>query len=93
MRDVFRPRTEPAKTLYDAFQDEATKREGRTVSQWIHEERHAVWRTAVFYAHAHGMLVPSLDDIQRAEGSASGSVDYGAKWAYRVAEIMQGHSH
>ena len=50
MRDIFRPRFEPARLLYDAFQDEASKRKSRTVEEWISAERDRVWIAARDYA-------------------------------------------
>ena len=87
MRDVFRPRYQPAQTIYDAFQAEAAHRHG-SVEEWIERERLVVWRTARDYAQQHGLRVPTMDQIERAERSACGHVDYGAKWAYRVAEFI-----
>jgi hypothetical protein len=33
MKDIFRPVTEPARNIYDAFQIEALKRQGRSANQ------------------------------------------------------------
>ena len=38
MTDPFRPRSEPAKTFYDTFQDEADLRNGRNVAEWQPKE-------------------------------------------------------
>lgn len=38
---------------------------------------------------AHGLIVPTLQQVERAERYAMGSVDYGAKWAYGVSEVMR----
>ena len=89
MKDVFQPHTDPARMLYDAFQDEAKKRNGRTPEQWMDAERTVVWAAARDYAQQHGLRVPLMSDVMRAEEYARGSVDYGAKWAYRVAEQMR----
>ena len=88
MRDVFRPNREPARTLYDAFQREAVNRKGRSTAEWQNEERQAVWRAARDYAQQHGLRVPTLTEVRRAENSAAGHVDYGAKWAYGIAEVL-----
>jgi hypothetical protein len=87
--DFFRPRHEPARTIYDAFQAEAAKRHGRTVPQWLQAEREAVWSRARDAAQQMGLRVPTMDDVERAERQASGHCDYGAKWAYGVVECMR----
>ena len=87
-RDYFRPHGEPARTLYDAFQAEACNRDGRCEREWQWEERRAVWFAAIDYAQDHGLQIPTLAEIERIEELACGHVDYGAKWAYGVAEIM-----
>jgi hypothetical protein len=88
MKDVFRPRTDPARLLYDAFQAEAEKRPGRPVEFSVLSERAAVWRAARDYAQQHGLRVPTLVEVEKAERLAMGHVDYGAKWAYGVAELL-----
>lgn len=87
--DTFRPRTEPARTLYDVFQDEAKNRSKRIPSCWIEQERQAVWLAARDYAQQHGLRVPTIEEIKQFETSAMGHVDYGAKWAHRVAELLR----
>ncbi len=87
-RDIFRPHREPARQLYDAFQREATRRSGRSPEEWQLAERQAVWRAARDYAQQHGLPVLEMSDIEEAEVSAMCHVDYGAKWAYRIRDIM-----
>jgi len=89
MLDFFRPHTEPARTLYDAFQAEAEKRPERTCDEWIAKERMAMWHVATSYAQRHGLHMPTLDEVTLAERLACGHVDYGAKWAIGVAEAMR----
>ena len=89
MQDIFRPRNEPAQSIYDAFQKETTKRKGRSVEEWVAAEREAVLREATAKAQQMGLRVPTMDEIVRAEQYAMGSVDYGAKWAYRVTDKMK----
>lgn len=89
MSDIFRPHTEPARTLYDAFQEEAAKRKGRSVEEWLDAEMQAVWAAARDYAQQHGLRVVRLSEVADARSSASGHVDYGAKWAYGIAERMK----
>ena len=88
-RDFLRPRNEPACTLYDAFQAEAEHRDGRALEDWTRMEREAVWRAARDYAQQHGLRVPTLEDVERAETFACGHADYGTTWAFRVADAMQ----
>ncbi|WP_228757801.1 hypothetical protein [Pseudomonas aeruginosa] len=89
MRDVFQPTTEPARSIYAAFQAEAEKREHRSVEEWMSAEVDAVHREAVHQARTHGLRVPSKEEIERAESYAMGHADYGAKWAYSVVDAMR----
>lgn len=89
MRDIFEPCREPARSIYHAFQNEAAKRRERTVDEWLKAELDAVFREATHQAQKLGLRVPTMDEIVRAERYATGSVDYGAKWAYCVAEAMR----
>jgi hypothetical protein len=89
MHDVFEPRHEPARSIYKAFQAEATNRKERSVDEWIAAERNAVFREATHQAQKLGMRAPSLDEVASAERYAVGSIDYGATWAYRVVEVMR----
>lgn len=89
MSDTFRPRHEPARTIYDALQSEAAKREGRTVKQWQRMEVMAVWQAAHDYAHQYSMRIPTMDDIERADRQACGHIDYAAKLAYGIAAAMR----
>ena len=88
LRDLFRPTTQPAQRIYDAFQDEASKRDGRSVRQWMDCELHRVWEEAKNYAQENDLIPPTSQDVIRAEQSACGHVDYGAKWAYGVARLF-----
>ena len=89
MEDFFRPQNEPARSIYDALLNEAEKREGREPEEWQQAERMAVWRAARDYAEAHGLIVPTWEQVIESEHSATGHVDYGAKWAYGVTSAMQ----
>lgn len=88
MRDVFEPRHEPAKSIYLAFQEEASKRKGRSVEQWMKEETDAVFRACEREARKLGLQAPTMEQVQSAERYAMGSVDYGAKWAYQLVRVM-----
>ena len=87
-RDIFRPSREPYRTIYDAFQAEAAKREGRSVYEWMAAERKAVWQAARDYAQQHGMCIPTMDDVERSDRQACGHIDYGHKLACGVADAM-----
>lgn len=89
MTDIFEPHSEPARSIYLAFQAEARKRKGRTADEWIGAERNAVFNASVTQAQKLGMRAPTLDEVAAAERYAMGSVDYGAKWAYGVVEVMR----
>lgn len=88
MYDPFEPRHEPARNLYLAFQDEATKRKGRSGEEWVLAERTRVFEEAQRQAALRGWRAPTLEDVAKAERSAMGHVDYGAKWALRLVELM-----
>lgn len=88
MHDIFQPRNEPALSIYNAFQDEAKKRKGRSVNEWVSAERNAVFREAVHQAQKLGLRVPTMGEIEAAERYAMGSADYGSKWAYGVVDAM-----
>jgi len=72
-----------------AFQEEAKKREGRSVEEWMAAEVAAVHREAVHQAQAHGLRALSREEVERAERYAMGSADYGATWVYKVVEAMR----
>jgi hypothetical protein len=89
MQDIFEPRREPARSIYLAFQAEATRRKGRSINEWSTAEREAVFRESTYQAQMLGLRVPTMDEIVGAERYACGSVDYGAKWAYCVVNAMR----
>lgn len=87
--DIFRPREEPARTIYDAFEKEAKARKGKPAKEWILHEREAVHKAACHYARSKGYKPPTLEEVQYAEEQAVGSADYGAKWARKVAALFK----
>lgn len=89
MTDIFQPRTEPAKSIYAAFQAEASFRDSRSIEEWQAAEVKAVFREAIIQAQILGLAEPTIGDIQRAERCAFGSIDYGSKWAVNVANAMR----
>lgn len=86
--DMFRPASDPARTLYDAFCAESENRAGRTFDAWHRAELEAVYNAACEYAREHKLLAPTFDDVCTAEKSAVGFAGYGAQWAYRVSDIL-----
>ena len=88
MKDIFRPSTEPARRIYDAFQDEGRKREGRTFNEWHSAEKNRVWAEARDYAQENNLNVPTMRQIEDVERYASGHADYGSKWAYGVSRLL-----
>ncbi len=89
IRDVFEPVNEPARTLYLTFQEEAALRKGRPVEVWTRREVEVVFEKAQELAASMGLRAPSLEEVEALERYARGSVDYGAKWAHRIAEAMR----
>lgn len=89
-RDIFRPRFEPSRTLYDALQAEAIKRKNREWPEWHEAELRAMHNAACDYATAHGLSAPTYQQVCEAEQQATGHTDYGAKWAYYIAALMSG---
>lgn len=86
--DPFRPRREPARSIYEAFQAEATHRRSRSVDDWIRGERDTVQSTAARLAPSFGLRPPTTDEVEIAERLARGHIDYGLKWALYVVEAM-----
>ncbi len=89
MPDIFEPHREPAKSIYLAFQAEAAKRKGRPLDEWVKAERDAVFRECTHQAKKLGLHAPTIDDVAAAERYAMGSIDYGAKWAYQLVQVMK----
>jgi len=93
MQDIFRPSREPARAIYDAFQAEAEKRNGRDFKVWTEAEENAVWNAARDAAQKLALEAPTIEDVQSAQISAMGHVDYGAKWAYGIVHKMKPINH
>jgi hypothetical protein len=89
-KDIFRPPQGAARVIYDAFQEEASKRKECKTIEWIENERRAVFQTAKEYAEQHGLIIPTMEQVMHAETYAEGHVDYGSKWAYGIARVMKG---
>lgn len=94
MADHWRPTSEPARTIYDALVAETLSRPSRSVDEWVEAERNAVWAASRDYAQKHGLDVPTIAAVLKAEQSACGHTDYCAKWAYGMAaHISSSRSH
>lgn len=87
--DCFRPHLEPARSIYDALVKESDKRKERTCDEWIQEERNVVYREAVKQAKLHNLRVPTMQEVEYAEGMACGHCDYVAQFAYGIVEFMR----
>ncbi len=90
MVDLFRPHTQLAAAIYDAFQREAAKRKSR--AYWIEKERETVYLAACHNARQLGVREPTMDEVKQAEDASIGSADYGSKWAIKIANICCGES-
>lgn len=88
MTDAFAPHDEPARSIYLALQNEASKRGGRAEFEWTTAERLAVHEEACRQARKLRLRTPTIADVERAERMAFGSTDYAAKWVYGVTEAM-----
>lgn len=89
MDDIFRPRTEPAQSLYDAFGKESLNRKNVPVEVWCEREIDAVHTAAGIMAEKMGLNAPTRAQVVAAEAYARGSADYGATWAYKVVDRMR----
>ena len=87
---MFEPRTEPAKSLYEALVEEMSKRHGRPLDEWMSAERSAIHECARRLAPSLGLREPTLKEVLVAETLACGHVDYASKFAYGVADAMRG---
>lgn len=52
-------------------------------------ELNAVHRVATVQAQILGLNEPTLEQVENAERDASGSIDYGLKWALGVVSAMK----
>lgn len=93
--DVFRPRMQPHRSIYDAFQDEALKRLGRSFEEWVLAEKAAVYQAALRASADAGfrLQAPTMEMVESAEISARGSVDYGLTWVCHLLRSMQKNDH
>jgi len=91
MNDIFRPKHNPAQSLYDVFQTEAEKRPKRELEEWQRKEVMAVYEEALRWHERNPEKYKEITvaDVQDAQRQAWGHVDYGAKWAYAVVERMR----
>lgn len=88
-RDPFRPRHEPALSIYDALTAEQAHRKGREFEVWNKAEINAVYEAAKIAFERADLPIPTLADVQSAERYAQGSIDYGATWVYALTNAMK----
>lgn len=85
---ALRPRTQPARHIYDTFQAEAELRGTRHFSDWLRLEQAAVHRAATSYAKEHGLRAPSIEEVEAAERYARAARDYAEGWSRLLAQLM-----
>lgn len=88
-QDHFRPTTQPAQAIYDAFSAESGKRKGKSFEEWRQNENNAVHNAAIIAAKELHLREPTMADVESAEQFACGHSDYGAQWAYKLTEAMR----
>lgn len=86
--DIFRPVNEPAGLIYDIIVEEAKLRDDKEVDDWILAERTKVWEITKEYSEAHGLIILTMTDIEHCEIRAGGHIDYAAKWAYCICDLL-----
>ena len=84
----FRLKLQVTELLETTLRKESAKRSGRTLEVWLAAERNVMWSTARDFAQQHGLVVPLLADVERAERMATGHSDFGRKWPLYVAEVL-----
>lgn len=87
-KDPFRPRSEPAQSVYDALTAEQAHRKGREFEAWNKAEINAVYEAAKIAFERVGLPIPTYADVESAERYARGSIDYGATWVYTLTTAM-----
>jgi len=88
MSDMFTPKHQPAKKIYEAFMEEAKNRSFFSVDEWIANERIAVLKAANKYCVENNLKQVTVEEVMKAENNAYGHSDYAAKFAIGVAEII-----
>ncbi len=79
MRECFRPRSEPARTFFDAIWEADLGTDPTLVA----------WQSARDYAQQQGLEVLTLSDVEDAETTAVGHIDYAAKFAWALERRFQ----
>jgi hypothetical protein len=67
---------------------ETTRREGRTVEQWILAERECVLREVNRQRERLHLVPVDLADVERIERTAVGHTDYVSKYAHAAADLV-----
>lgn len=86
--DIFSPCRPIAQAIYDAFQSEASHRDGREWPDWERMEMEAVHAEVNRQRALLGKPPVSLESVQRVDAQACGHVDYGARLAYGCEELV-----
>lgn len=88
--DLVRPRMDPHRAIFDAFQEEASKRNGRSVEDWTKAELDAVYQAALRVSQdaVYKLKPPTMGAVIAAELYARGSVDYGHTWVWKLLQSM-----
>lgn len=84
-RDIYEPRTEPARSIYRAIKVEAQDRVHYLQETWLYREADAAYTAATAYAIRQGGYITCMADVLLAEQSARGHTDYASKWARILA--------
>lgn len=72
-----------------ALSVEATRRTERPCEEWSVEEAKVVWAITRDFAQHHGLRVPTLAEVTRAETLARGHTDYAIKWAMYALDLTE----
>lgn len=59
------------------------------MEEWKSTELAIVFRKTNEVARSLGLTLVTHKDVERADTYASGHIDYGAKFAYRIVELLQ----
>jgi hypothetical protein len=90
--DIFRPHDPIGRAIYDAFQKEAKKRSQYTSLEWQEKELQAVHEACKKEAEKLGVAPVNIEDVRKADRNAAGHVDYGAKLALRLRDLILNQS-
>ena len=84
----FRPRSQPARDIWDALTSEMSRRT-QNGDKWVEKELYAVYRVTTWWSQIRGIRILSTEELRDLETQAMGHSDYAAKWAYAIARRLQ----